>query len=326
MNNRLPPLNALRAFEAAARHLSFKKAADELHVTPAAISHQIKALEDHLGVRLFHRGNRTLALTPVAQASLGKLRGGFAQLAAAVEDMRTYDKASVLSVSVTPSFANKWLMPRLHRFIAKYPDIEVRITASTKLVDAQTMTLLQDRELEDVELGAIDVTIRFGSGYYPGFQVEKLSPSTVVPVCSPTLLEGDHPLREPSDLVHHTLLHVDPIYRFEYQSYWEIWLEAVGLKGEIDPVRGLHFNHAYLALEAAVDGLGVALTQSILAASDIMAGRLVAPFPQKLSMDFTYYLVYTAETAQRPSLVAFRQWLLDEIESMGSSEFAGVLL
>lgn len=326
MISRLPPLNALRAFEAAARHLSFKKAAEELYVTPAAISHQIKALEDYLGVRLFHRGNRTLALTPVAQASLGKLRAGFTQLAAAAEEMRAYGNTSLLSVSVTPSFANKWLMPRLHRFVAKHPDMDVRITASTKLVDNRTMTLLQDMELADVELGATDVTIRFGSGQYPGFQVEKLSPATVVPVCSPQLQEGEHPLREPSDLIHHTLLHVDPIYRFEYQSYWEIWLEAVGLKGEIDPVRGLHFNHAYLALEAAVDGLGVALTHSILAASDIIAGRLVAPFPQKLSMDLTYYLVYAAETARRPSLVAFRQWLFDEMESMDSSEFAGVLL
>jgi LysR family glycine cleavage system transcriptional activator len=322
MISRLASLNALRAFEAAARHLSFKKAADELHVTPAAISHQIKALEDNLGVRLFHRGNRTLALTPVAQAALAKLRAGFTQLAAAVEEMRTYDNPSLLSVSVTPSFANKWLMPRLHRFVTKHPDIELNITASSKLVDAKTMTLLQDMELADVEFGGIDVAIRFGSGQYPGFRVEKLFPSTVVPVCSPQLLESEHPLREPSDLIHHTLLHVDPIYRFEYQSYWEIWLEAVGLKGEIDPVRGLHFNHAYMALEAAIDGLGVALTQSILAASDIVAGRLVAPFRQTLSMDFTYYLVYTEETAQRPSLIAFRRWLFDEIERMNSAPWA----
>ncbi|QFY41620.1 transcriptional regulator GcvA [Candidatus Methylospira mobilis] len=316
MISHLPPLNALRAFESAARHLSFKKAAEELHVTPAAISHQIKALEDNLDIRLFHRGSRTLALTPVGQVALGKLHAGFNQLAEAVEDMRSYDNDPIFTVSVTPSFANKWLMPRLHRFVAKHPDIEVRITASTKLVDNKSMTLLQDKELVDVELGSIDIAIRFGSGQFPGFRVEKLFPATVLPLCSPKLMEDTHPLRNPSDLVHHTLLHVDPIYRFEHQSYWEIWLEAAGLQGKIDPVRGMHFNHAYLALEAAIDGLGVALTQSILAASDIATGRLVAPFRQELSMDFTYYLIYTEATAQRPSLIAFRQWLFDEIRSM----------
>jgi LysR family transcriptional regulator, glycine cleavage system transcriptional activator len=316
MISRLPPLNALRAFEAAARLMSFKKAAEELHVTPAAISHQIKALEDHLDIRLFNRGSRTLTLTPVGQIALGKIHAGFVQLAEAVEEMRSYDNKPIFSVSVTPSFANKWLMPRLHRFVAKHPDIEVRITASTKLVDNKSMTLLQDMELVDMELGTIDVAIRFGSGNFPGFSVEKLFPATVVPLCSPQLLRGKHPLYQPSDLVHHTLLHVDPIYRFEHQSYWEIWLEAVGLQGAIDPVRGMHFNHAYLALEAAIDGLGVALTQSVLAASDIATGRLTVPFRQELPMDFTYHMIYSEKTARQPSLIAFRQWLFDEIKNM----------
>lgn len=316
MSSSLPPLNALRAFEAAARHLSFKKAADELYVTPAAISHQIKALEDHLNVRLFHRGNRTLVLTAVGQASLDKLQTGFNLLIAAVEEMRYFDTASIFSVNVTPSFANKWLMPRLYHFVAKHPDIEVRITASTKLVGSKTMTLLQDRELVDVEHGNIDVAVRFGSGDFPGFEVEKLFPGQVVTLCSPLLLKDKQALKKPADLVHFTLLHVDPIYQIQQRSYWEIWLEAMGLIEVVDPVRGLHFNHAYMALEAAVNGLGVALTHTMLAASDIAAGRLVIPFQKSLTMDFTYYLIYTQETAQSASFIAFRQWLFEEIKSM----------
>jgi LysR family transcriptional regulator, glycine cleavage system transcriptional activator len=316
MSSRLPPLNALKAFEAAARHLSFKKAADELYVTPAAISHQIKALEDHLNVRLFHRGNRALTLTPVGQASLEKLQDGFNQLIAAVEEMRTFDAAPIFSVNVTPSFANKWLMPRLYRFVTKHPDIEVRITASTKLVGSKTMTQLQDRELVDVEHGNIDVAVRFGSGDFPGFEVEKLFPGQVAPLCSPLLLTGKQALKKPADLVQQTLLHVDPIYQIQHRSYWDIWLQAMDLAEEVDPVRGMHFNHAYMALEAAVNGLGVAITHTMLAASDIAAGRLVIPFKKGLTMDFTYYLIYTQETAQSASFTAFRQWLFEEINSM----------
>lgn len=316
MSSRLPPLNALRAFEAAARHLSFKKAADELYVTPAAISHQIKGLEDHLNVRLFHRGNRALALTPVGQAALHKLQIGFNQLILAVEEMRSFDTAPIFNVNVTPSFANKWLMPRLYHFVAKHPDIEVRITASTKLVGSKTRTLLQDRELGDVEHGNIDVAVRLGFGDFPGFEAEKLFPGQVVSLCSPLFLDGKQPLRTPSDLARHTLLHVDPLYMFQQQSYWEIWLESMGLSGVIDPARGMHFNHAYMALEAAVNGLGVALTHTMLAASDITEGRLVIPFHKTLTMDYTYYLIYTQETAQSPSFNAFRKWLFEEINSM----------
>ncbi|WP_347985939.1 transcriptional regulator GcvA [Methylomonas sp. AM2-LC] len=316
MSSSLPPLNSLRAFEAAARHLSFKKAADELYVTPAAISHQIKALEDHLNVRLFHRGNRALVLTAVGQASLDKLQSGFNLLIAAVDEMRSFDTAPIFSVNVTPSFANKWLMPRLYHFVAKHPDIEVRITASTKLVGSKTMTVLQDRELVDVEHGNIDVAVRFGSGDFPGFEVEKLFTGQVVTLCSPTLLKGKQALKKPIDLANVTLLHVDPIYQIQQKSYWEIWLEAMGIVDKVDPVRGMHFNHAYMALEAAVNGLGVAITHTMLAASDIGAGRLVIPFEKSLTMDFTYYLIYTQESAQNPSFIAFRQWLFEEINRM----------
>lgn len=316
MSSRLPPLNALRAFEAAARHLSFKKAADELYVTPAAISHQIKTLEDHLNVRLFHRGNRALTLTPVGEVALDKLQAGFNQLLAAVEDMRNFDATPIFTVNVTPSFANKFLMPRLYHFVAQHPDIEVRINASTKLVGSRTMSLLQDRELGDVEHGNIDVAVRFGSGDFPGFEAEQLFPGHVAPLCSPLLLQDEQPLRQPADLARHTLLHVDPINQFQPRSYWDVWLEEMGLTDAVDSARGIHFSHAYMAIEAAINGLGVAITHTMLAAADIAAGRLLIPFRKILTMDYSYYLIYSPETAESPNFQAFRHWLCAEIARM----------
>ena len=195
MARSLPPLNSLRAFEAAARHLSFTKAAGELNVTPAAISHQIKALEEFLGVVLFRRLTRALRLTDAGQAAFPKVREGFDKLAEAVEILRAEEESKVLTVSVSPSFGAKWLVPRLDRFRAAHPDLEIRIDATDRLADFQGDN--------------VDVALRYGMGNYPGLLVDKLFGAEMVPVCSPDLLDGPQPLQRPQDLAHHTLLHLD---------------------------------------------------------------------------------------------------------------------
>lgn len=313
MANRLPPLNALRAFEAAARHLSFMKAAEELHVTPAAISHQIKALEEYLDVQLFRRLNRKLELTDVAQACLPKLREGFDCLVEAIRRVRAHESIETLAVSVAPALASKWLIPRLHRFVTAHPDVDVRITASIRLIDVKK----KGRSASMEQLGHLmedtDIAIRFGTGEYPGFRVDKLFSVSVIPMCSPQLLKGEHPLRQPEDLRHHTLIQDDTVYFDEAKPDWEKWLKAAGVKG-VDATRGPHFSHAALALEAAADGLGVALGILKLAASDLAAGRLVIPFQLSLPLHFAYYVLCAGVACDRPDVAVFRNWLLEEAE------------
>ncbi|TCO81337.1 LysR family glycine cleavage system transcriptional activator [Plasticicumulans lactativorans] len=312
MAYRLPPLNALRAFEAAARHLSFSKAAEELFVTPAAISHQIKSLEEHLGVQLFRRMNRALALTEVAHACLPLLRQGFDCLAEAVELARAQDETGILTVSLTPSFAVKWLVPRLDNFMSRHPEIEMRIAASNDLLDVRrageraSATDPMDFRREDV-----DVAIRFGTGHYPEYHVTKLFSVQVTPLCSPQLLTGEHPLLTPDDLRYHTLLHDETPYGFETESHWVQWLRVANVEG-VDPARGPRFNHASLAIEAAIDGQGVALGLPVLALPDIHAGRLVIPFKLVAPLEFGYWIVCPAHTAERAKVRAFREWLLEE--------------
>ncbi len=308
MTHRLPPLNALRAFEAAARHLSFNKAALELHVTQAAISHQIKALEHYLEVQLFRRLNRSLQLTEEAQVCLPKLREGFDCLAEAVEDVRAQNKRGRLTVSVAPSFAAKWLVPRLHRFAAAHPDIDMWISASMELIDKQNPHNMKPL---DFRKGNVDVAIRFGWGKYPGFRADKLLEVSMIPMCSPRLLEGKHPLRKPEDLRHHTLLHDDTLDYDELWPGWSMWLNYAGVTG-VDASHGQHFSHAVLALEAAIEEQGVVLSLRNLAAADLMAGRLVTPFPLSISLNFAYYVVCPTATADRPKIAVFREWLLEE--------------
>jgi len=298
MSRRLPPLNALRAFEAAARHLSFSKAAEELHVTPAAISHQVKALEGHLGVELFRRLNRALLLTEAGQACLPGLREGFDHLARAVDAVQAWDTRRPLTVSTAPSFGAKWLVPRLERFRQANPGIEVRVDASPELIDFAR---------EDV-----DVAVRYGTGDYPGLHVERLLVEEVYPVCSPRLLEGSRPLRVPDDLRHHTLLHVDWQQQPEAWPDWSMWLRAAGVAG-VDPTKGPHFSMSTMAAQAAIEGHGVALGSSVLLRDDLAAGRLVKPFELRFPVDFAYYLVYPESHGERPKVIAFREWLLAEV-------------
>jgi LysR family glycine cleavage system transcriptional activator len=299
MKRDMPPLNALRAFEAAGRHLSFRKAAEELGVTPAAVSHQVKALEAYCGAPLFRRLTRALLLTDAGQAALPVLGEGFDKLADAAAHMVRHEDTPLLTVSVALSFAAKWLVPRLDRFRAAYPDYDVRVDATDRVIDF-------DRE-------PADVAIRYGGGQYAGVRAECLMSEVSSPVCSPRLVEGPHPVRTPADLRHHTLLHVDWQRREEGTPNWRMWLLAAGVR-DVDPARGLHFNQESLAVQAAIDGHGVALVGSILIADDVAAGRLVRPFDLSLSdpLDFSYYLVSPEAAVDRPKVAAFRAWVTAE--------------
>ena len=293
MADRLPPLNALRSFDVAAKHLSFTKAAGELNVTHSAVSHQIKALEDWLGVPLFRRVNRGLVLTDAGQAYLKPVRDSFERLGEATRRLRIRERSGPLVVSVMPSFAAKWLMPRLRRFRERHPDIDVRISASSQLTDFAR---------EDV-----DICIRYGRGVWPDVDIELLIRETMFPVASPRLVEGPVPLKVPADLAHHTLIS-DYDWRVDF---WQLWLEAAGMSDFV--VRhSLSFNYSNLMLQAAIDGLGVALSQNALAGDDLAAGRLVRLFDYALPTDYGYYVVVPEGTAQRPKIAAFRNWLLEE--------------
>jgi LysR family glycine cleavage system transcriptional activator len=291
MTRRLPPLSALRAFEAAARHLSFTRAAGELHVTQTAISHQIRGLEEHLGVRLFRRLPRGLLLTEEGQSYLPAVRDAFDRIDAATGELIAARAGGPLTASMIPSFAARWLVPRLGRFRSAHPEIDLRISASVHLVDFAR---------EDV-----DIAIRMGRGHYPGLRVDRLFGEALMPVCSPALLEGSHPLRRPEDLRHHVLLHDD-----DYTG-WRLWLELAGVAG-VDPRRGLTFSDSGMVVQAAAEGQGVALARVALAAWDLAAGRLVRPFEVSIARDLAYYLVCPEASADRPRIAAVRAWLLAE--------------
>ncbi|MFA7282464.1 MAG: transcriptional regulator GcvA [Sterolibacterium sp.] len=311
MSTRLPPLNALRAFESAARLLSFRKAAEELHVTPAAVSHQIKILEDQLGVPLFRRLTRAVELTEAGSSLLPKLSEAFDTLAQAVNKVRAKEQSNVLSVNVPPSFAAKWLMPRLHRFVTAYPDIDIRIIANMRLVDARSQDGSYGNPDEYDRTSDFNIDIRFGTGKYPQCRVDKLFNVSFTPLCSPRMLEGLRPLKKPTDLRYHLLLHDELPDINEGWPNWAQWLKAAGVD-DIDADRGPHFNHPILGLEAAVDNMGVTLGVKELAAYDLAAGRLVAPFDLVLKIDTAYYLVVPEASADRPKIKVFREWLLKE--------------
>ncbi|MFQ6022937.1 MAG: transcriptional regulator GcvA [Acidiferrobacterales bacterium] len=300
MVHRLPSLNALRAFESAGRHLSFTKAADELHVTPAAIGHQVKSLEMDLGVRLFQRLNRALILTEAGHAMLPGLEEVFYRLTEVVEQFRRRDADRPLTVSVSPSLAAKWLLPRLERFRELHPEIDVRIDATNRLVD-----LVRD---------PVDIGLRYGPGEYPGLHVDRLMDEEVFPVCSPRLLEGTHPLCTPEDLRWHTLLHADYPPQNDYWPDWTMWLYSAGVT-DVDANRGLRFNRTALALQAAVEGQGVALGSRVLAGHDLEVGRLVKPFEMTSPVAFAYYMVCPEARAHESCIAAFREWIIAEAKA-----------
>ncbi|MCG5240830.1 transcriptional regulator GcvA [Azospirillum doebereinerae] len=295
MARRLPPLNALRAFEAAARHLSFTKAAEELNVTQAAVSHQIKALEEWLGLPLFRRMNRALALTEAGQSYLPPVREAMDTLAQATDSLIRSDNAGALTVSTMPSFAAKWLVPRLTRFQKRFPDLDVRV---------QSTSLMVDFARHDV-----DLAIRFGNGDWPDLHVERLLTEDIFPVGHPSLLDGDCPLVCPEDLRHHTLLHDD------YRISWAMWCRAAGIEG-LDVERGPRFDDSSFTLQAAINGHGVALARGALVADDIANGRLVRLFDVRLPGSVAYYVVSPPHYLSRPKVKAFRDWLFEEAENI----------
>ena len=291
MPRRLPALNALKAFEAAARHESFTRAAEELCVTQGAVSHQVKALETELGLKLFNRERQRLVITEAGRAYLGVVRDAFDRIASGTERLLQRQNAGALTVSTSPNFAAKWLVHRLGRFAEAHPSIDLRVSASLHHVDFAR---------EDV-----DLAIRHGDGQAPGLHVTRLCAEELFPVCSPKLLEGGNPLRKAADLSRHTLLHVND------RRDWSKWLEAAGAK-TVDVSRGPILNQASMAIDAAIDGQGVALARSALAAWDLIGGRLVRPLPIALPASFAYWIVCPKATAKLPKIAAFTDWLLAE--------------
>lgn len=304
MNEHLPPLSALRAFEAAARHLSFSRAAAELFVTPAAISHQIHALEQDLGVKLFHRLSRSVELTASARVLLPGLSEAFSGIQAALRRLRTHNDTGTLTVTASPSFAAKWLVLRLNRFQERCPEIDVRISATD--------------EVADLTKGDFDVAIRYGAGRYLGLEVEMLFTNEVFPACSPQLLMAAAPLRAPDDLRHHALIHDQAVERDPLSPTWPMWLKAAGVK-DMPATAGLSFNNMHLALDAAIAGHGVVLAHSTIAAGDIAAGRLVRLFSLALPDQFAYYIVTAPGTLERAKVRAFRDWLREEADRPGKA-------
>ena len=301
------PFSALRVFESAARHLSFKRAAEELFITPAAVSQQIKTLEHQLGVKLFNRHSRGLSLTEEAKVGIPMLTEGFEKLVDSVHRIRGANEDATLTVWMAPSFAAKWLIPRLHRFYEACPGIDLNITASRNLIDSNTSK--KTIPAENFKRDNVDIAIRFGKGDYPGCRVDKLFSVNAIPLCSPRLLKGKHPLRSPEDLRFHTLLHDDT--RYEGRPDWATWLKAAGVDN-VDSTHGVHFNHVNLALTAAVEGQGVVLSINALASEDIAAGRLVIPFDIGLPLEYAYYLITLEEVTDHPHTAAFRAWLIEE--------------
>jgi LysR family glycine cleavage system transcriptional activator len=301
VSGRLPPLGALRAFEAAARRLSFVKAAEELHVTPAAVSHQVKALEEQLGVELFRRLPRGLILTDAGRAMLPELAKGLDHFARAVRGAVAGELAGRLRVTVMPSFAQLWLLPRLGRFIASYPEVEIVIMGSAEVVDLRRA---------DIDLG-----IRYGGGRYPGLWAQLLFTEETFPVCAPSLLDGPPPLRRPEDLRHHRLLHDWNLTAGESWLVWANWLAVMGVD-ELDPAGGLQLSDSVLLMEAAVRGLGVAIGRTSLSGEHLASGRLVRPFALTRKADFAYWAVCPEGSETRPRLRAFVEWLVEEASAV----------
>lgn len=297
---RLPPLNALRAFEAAARHLNFEKAGDEIAVTASAVGQQVKQLEAWLGKPLFTRlPSKGVALTALGERYAASIKDALDTLHEATARALKPDSSRSLTVSTIPSFATAWLIPRLGSLRQRHPDLEIRVSISM--------------ERTDFARDDVDVAIRLGKGNYPGLRTNLLVEETFFPVCAASLLDNpDHPLREPADLLHQTLLHEST----ELPDYmtWDRWLAAVGIKGA-DTDHGPRFSHTFLCLQAAASGQGVALATNVLIGDYLQAGRLVRPFPQEVKGSHHYYVVCPEATAEKPEIAAFRTWLLEEAAS-----------
>ncbi|QAX84931.1 transcriptional regulator [Pseudomonas sp. DTU12.3] len=297
---RLPSLNGLRAFECAARHMSFTQAGAELNVTQTAISHQIRRLEEELGVVLFLRRKDGLTLSEAGQEYLPGVRAAFQELRYSTQRLLESGSHSVLTISTLVSLASKWLLPRLPAFQQAFADIDVRVSASTELVDFRH--------------GGIDAAIRYGRGDWKGLRADWLMSDEIFPVCSPALLAGTQALRTPADLAGQTMLQVSGMTAND----WSTWLGAAGQPQALAKGSRLTFDLAMMAVQAAIDGQGVCIGRSSYVDDDLRAGRLVAPFDLRLKDDLGFYLVTPHETADSKKIVAFRTWLLALLQKEAS--------
>ncbi|MCO5066975.1 MAG: transcriptional regulator GcvA [Rhizobiaceae bacterium] len=299
MVTHFPGLRVLRGFEAAGRLLNFSHAAAELGVTPAAISHQVRELEDQLGVELFSRSSRSVQLTAAGEILHRAAGEALASLARGMGRLQDARAGNRLKVVASASIAAKWLVPRIGRFIELHPDIDVRLDISS--------------HLRDFSPDDADIAIRWGKAALPGLRCERLFENIVFPVCSPALLRST-PLRHPRDLMRHRLIHVSWKGQDRDRPDWLSWLRAAGAEDSFDDGGGLHFDESGSALQAAIDGQGVALGDSSLVADDLAAGRLVRPFDLVTASppEFTYYVVSPIEVAENSAVAAFREWLLAE--------------
>lgn len=294
-------LNALRAFEASARHQSFSSAAAELNVTPAAVGQLVRSLEEWLGAPLFHRGTSgrsRLVPTESAERALPDVRAGFDRLSIGLSRLREGSRGGVLTVAVSPSFAAKWLLPRIEHFHERCPETDVRLDTNLRLVDFVAQ--------------GIDIGVRYGRGEWPGLVAEKLMDEEIYPVCSPAWLAKNGKITRPDDLAGKSLIHdlsVDAHIGF---ASWADWLKRADAK-KVDAARGMQINNSAAVLQAAIDGHGVALARSVMAKEDLASGRLIRLFPKRNhAAELAYYIVYRAESASLPKLVAFREWLIAE--------------
>ena len=294
MSRRLPPLNSLKVFEAAARHLSFTRAAEELFVTQAAVSHQIKALEEFLGLKLFRRRNRSLLLTEEGQGYFSDIKDIFGSIAEATDKLLERTEKGALTISLPPSFAIQWLVPRLSDFNQKEPDIDVRI----KAVDLDEGSLTDD----------VDVAIYYGRGHWPGLRTDLLYQEYLIPLCSPNLLLGSKPLEKLADLANHTLLHDTS------RHYWKQFAKDHGLES-VNVNHGPIFSHTTMVLQAAIHGQGIALGNNVLAKPEMDAGRLIAPFDEILMTPNAFYVVCDEKQADMGRIATFRDWMLKTARS-----------
>lgn len=304
-------LNALRALEASARHQSFSAAAEELNVTPAAVGQLVRSLEDSVGLPLFYRktsGKSRLIPTKTVELALPHIRAGLDNLAQGLAQLQVGSNSGVLTVTVSPAFAAKWLLPRIDRFQSLQPDIDVRLDTSAKSIDFSVQE--------------VDIGVRYGAGTWAGLMSEKLMEEEIYPVCSPQLLQGGKAL----DLTQETLIHDRSMDGYIGFPSWDDWLAQASLTNvaltKVDTSRGMQINNSAAVLQAVINGHGVALARSVMARDDVAAGRLVQLFPEiTFSSALAYYVVYQAESANMTKLKAFRDWLFAEVSSTHESKF-----
>ena len=310
---RFPPLSTFLVFEAAARHLSFRQAAEELHVTPSAVSQQIKNLESYLGVMLFERLPGGLQLTQQGVSMIAGVREGLECFATGIEQARQI-KSRTLTISAPPNFATRWLAHRVSAYSTGFPDVAIRIISDPDLIDGPlTLTRLSQQSV-DPRQGDDAISICFGVGNYPGYTVERLLTPQYVLACSPALLNSERPLRTLKDLRGQVFIHDEALPDEEKRPSWREWLQKAGVKG-INPENGPRYSNSVLVHEAVLAGQGLALVVDKNAESDVRAGRLVIPFPITLPAAYSYYLVFHERDMEKPVIKDFRDWILAEIQS-----------